>query len=101
MSPEDWMRYDTTYLIVVFRKEQHHCWITGWRSTPPVGLVISRNRIMIDCNRHVCEMFHASREVLIGPDVQVLYPSADEYERLGARIAPFSTPRASIPTTAS
>ena len=54
----------------------------------PVGLVISRNRIMIDCNRQLCEMFHASREVLIGQSFQVLYPSVDEYERLGARIAP-------------
>ena len=54
----------------------------------PVGLVISRNRIMIDCNRQLCEMFHASREVLIGQTFQVLYPSVDEYERLGARIAP-------------
>ena len=54
----------------------------------PVGLVISRNRTMIDCNRHLCEMFHASREVLIGQSFQVLYPSVDEYERLGARIAP-------------
>ena len=53
----------------------------------PVGLVISRNRIMIDCNRQLCEMFHASREVLIGQTFQVLYPSVDEYERLGARIA--------------
>ena len=31
----------------------------------PVGLVLSRNRTMVDCNRHVCEMFGASREVLI------------------------------------
>ncbi len=54
----------------------------------PVGLVISRNRIMVDCNRHVCEMFGASREVLIGQSFQILYPSADEYERLGARMAP-------------
>ena len=54
----------------------------------PVGLVLSRNRTMVDCNRHVCEMFGASREVLIGQSFQVLYPSADEYERLGARMAP-------------
>ena len=31
----------------------------------PVGLVLSRNRTMMDCNRQVCEMFGASREVLI------------------------------------
>lgn len=54
----------------------------------PVGLVLSRNRTMIDCNRHVCEIFGASREVLIGQSFQVLYPSADEYERLGAHMEP-------------
>ena len=54
----------------------------------PVGLVLSRNRTMTDCNRQVCEMFGASREVLIGQSFQILYPSADEYERLGARMTP-------------
>ncbi|HQQ70320.1 MAG TPA: PAS and helix-turn-helix domain-containing protein [Alicycliphilus sp.] len=54
----------------------------------PVGLVVSRNRAMVDCNRQVCEMFGASRELLIGQSFQILYPSADEYERLGARMAP-------------
>lgn len=54
----------------------------------PVGLALSRNRTMLDCNHHVCEMFAASREVLIGQSFQILYPSADEYERLGARMAP-------------
>jgi PAS domain S-box-containing protein len=52
----------------------------------PVGLVLSRNRTMVDCNQHVCEMFGATREQLIGQSFQVLYPSADEYERTGARI---------------
>ena len=54
----------------------------------PVGLVISRNRTMVDCNRQVCEMFGASREVLIGQSFRILYPSADEYERLGRRMEP-------------
>ena len=54
----------------------------------PVGMVLSRNRTMVDCNRHVCEMFGASREVLLGASFQVLYPSADEYERLGAHMGP-------------
>lgn len=54
----------------------------------PVGLVISRNRIMVDCNERVCDMFGTSRELLVGQSFQVLYPSADEYERLGARMAP-------------
>lgn len=54
----------------------------------PVGLVISRNRAMVDCNHHVCEMFGASRELLIGQSFRILYPSADEYERLGRRMEP-------------
>lgn len=54
----------------------------------PVGLVISRNRIMMDCNEQLCTMFGASRELLVGQSFQVLYPSVEEYERLGERIAP-------------
>jgi PAS domain S-box-containing protein len=54
----------------------------------PVGLVLSRNRQMVDCNQRVCEMFGVTREQMIGQSFQVLYPSADEYERTGARIEP-------------
>ena len=54
----------------------------------PVGLALSRQRIMVDCNQALCEMFGASRDQLVGQSFQLLYPSADEYERTGARIAP-------------
>lgn len=54
----------------------------------PVGLALSSNRTMRDCNRHLCEMFGASPEQLIDQSFQVLYPSADEFERTGERIAP-------------
>ena len=54
----------------------------------PVGLCLSRNRAIVDCNQQLCEMFGSSRELLIGQSFQVLYPSADEYERLGARMEP-------------
>lgn len=54
----------------------------------PVGLVLSRNRFIVDCNGHLCEMFGASREQLLGQSFLVLYPSADEYERIGARMIP-------------
>lgn len=54
----------------------------------PVGLCVSRNRAIVDCNTALCEMFGWSRELLKGESFQVLYPSADEYERLGARMAP-------------
>ncbi len=54
----------------------------------PLGLALSRQRTMVDCNQALCEMFGAPREQLVGQSFQVLYPSADEYERTGARIAP-------------
>jgi PAS domain S-box-containing protein len=54
----------------------------------PVGLALSRNRSIMDCNQHLCDMFGAERGQLVGQSFQVLYPSADEYERAGARIAP-------------
>lgn len=54
----------------------------------PVGLVLSRNRAIVDCNQHLSEMFGASREHLVGQSFQVLYPSAVEYERIGARMIP-------------
>jgi hypothetical protein len=46
-------------------------------------------------------MFGASREQLVGQSFQILYPSADEYERTGARIAPILGAAAPMPTTAS
>lgn len=54
----------------------------------PVGLALSRERTMVDCNQALCEMFGTSREQLVGQSFQILYPSADEYERLGARMTP-------------
>lgn len=54
----------------------------------PVGMVLSRNRTMVDCNQRLCEMFGATREQLKGQSFQLLYPSADEYERMGQRILP-------------
>jgi PAS domain S-box-containing protein len=54
----------------------------------PVGLALSRNRTIIDCNQRLCDMFGSSKEQLVGQSFQALYPSADEYERTGQRIAP-------------
>ena len=54
----------------------------------PVGLALSRNRSILDCNQHVCEIFGATREQLIGESFMILYPSVVEYERIGARMLP-------------
>lgn len=54
----------------------------------PVGLVLSRHRVIVDCNQHVCEMFGAHRDQLVNQSFLILYPSVDEYERIGARMLP-------------
>ena len=54
----------------------------------PVGLALSRNRAIINCNQNLCDMFGATRELLVGQSFRILDPSAAEYERTGARIAP-------------
>ncbi|MFZ2306061.1 MAG: PAS and helix-turn-helix domain-containing protein [Rhodoferax sp.] len=54
----------------------------------PVGLALSRNRTIMDCNQRLCDMFGTTQEQLIGQSFLVLYPSADEFERTGARITP-------------
>ena len=52
----------------------------------PIGLVLSAQRLIRDCNRRVLELFGAEREQLIGQSFEVLYPSPAEFERTGARI---------------
>lgn len=52
----------------------------------PIGLVLSRHRLMIDCNQQLLAMFGARREQLVGQSFEVLYPTADEFERTGDRI---------------
>ena len=52
----------------------------------PVGLVLSRNRLMLDCNQQLLEMFGASKEQVVGQSFEILYPTHDEFERTGQRI---------------
>lgn len=52
----------------------------------PVGLVLSRHRIIVDCNLALTTMFRSTRDALVGQSFQLLYPSLDEFERTGARI---------------
>lgn len=52
----------------------------------PVGLVLSRNRLMLACNRRFDEMFGAPRGALVGESFERLYPTHDEFLRTGERI---------------
>jgi PAS domain S-box-containing protein len=52
----------------------------------PIGLVLSRDRLMVDVNHEALAMFGASREQLIGRSFELLYPTHEEFERIGRRI---------------
>jgi PAS domain S-box-containing protein len=52
----------------------------------PIGLVLSRQRQIVDCNQQLLAMFGAARDQLIGRSFEVLYPTVAEFERAGDRI---------------
>ena len=53
----------------------------------PIGLVISRDRLMVACNQHLLAMFGAQHDSqLVGRSFELLYPTHEEFERTGARI---------------
>ena len=53
----------------------------------PIGLALSRQRQVIACNQELLTMFGAQREQLVGQSLEILYPTAAEFERTGQRIA--------------
>jgi PAS domain S-box-containing protein len=52
----------------------------------PIGLVVSRQRRIVDCNREVLAIFGAAPEQLVGQSFEVMYPTPAEFERTGERI---------------
>jgi PAS domain S-box-containing protein len=52
----------------------------------PIGLVLSRQRLIVDCNQLVLAIFRTHRDAMVGRSFELLYPSADEFERTGQRI---------------
>jgi PAS domain S-box-containing protein len=53
----------------------------------PIGLVISRDRLMVACNQELLAMFRAEHDSqLSGRSFELLYPTHEEFERTGARI---------------
>ena len=52
----------------------------------PIGLVLSRERTIVDCNRQLLAMFRATHQALVGASFALLYPSTAEFERTGERI---------------
>ena len=51
----------------------------------PVGMCVARQRVIQRCNEAFASMFGYAPEDLRGACMSVLYPSVDEYERIGER----------------
>lgn len=54
----------------------------------PVGLCVSHQRVISACNEALAAIFGYAPEQLRGQSFSILYPTPDEFERTGARIAP-------------
>jgi PAS domain S-box-containing protein len=54
----------------------------------PIGMCVSQNRVIKNCNQALLRMFGYAPAELEGQSFAILYPSPDEYERTGARIVP-------------
>jgi PAS domain S-box-containing protein len=53
----------------------------------PIGLAISRERLMVACNQQLAAMFGAEHgSQLAGRSFEMLYPTHEEFERTGTRI---------------
>lgn len=51
----------------------------------PVGLVVTENRVIRDCNHAFAEMFGYTRKALRDQSFQMLYPSDDEFANIRDR----------------
>jgi PAS domain S-box-containing protein len=49
----------------------------------PVGIGVVANRILLEVNDRLCQMTGYSASELVGKSVRVLYPSEDEFDRVG------------------
>lgn len=51
----------------------------------PIGLLVSRSRVIQSYNQAFCDMFHYEPESLRGMSLEHLYPSLKEFEHIGER----------------
>ena len=51
----------------------------------PLGLMLSSNRKIVACNRRFAAMFGYAMDEMEGRSLVTLYPSEDEYTRIGDR----------------
>ncbi|MBN2582394.1 MAG: PAS domain S-box protein [Planctomycetes bacterium] len=52
----------------------------------PIGIGFVRDRVVLEINDRVCRLTGYSRDELIGRHIRMLYPSDEEYERVGREL---------------
>lgn len=50
----------------------------------PIGMIFSEDRVIRLCNQRFAEMFGYEKTALINASLSMLYPTVDEFERIGA-----------------
>ena len=49
----------------------------------PIGIGVVRDRVLLEVNRRLTDMTGYSQEELVGKSARILYPSQEEFERVG------------------
>lgn len=49
----------------------------------PIGLAVTRHRVVEICNRQLCQTFGYEKSALCGHSLSQLYPSDEEFHRIG------------------
>ena len=53
----------------------------------PMACALTRERIIVDCNLKFLAIFRTQREAVVGRSFEILFPTPEEFERTGRRIA--------------
>ncbi len=49
----------------------------------PGAILVTSNRIIVECNKEFCKLFGFEKKDLIDQSVLILYPSSSDYEQIG------------------
>ncbi|WP_445474434.1 PAS domain S-box protein [Methanococcoides methylutens] len=65
------------------KKERH---IRSIFQATPTGIGVTWDRKLIDVNDKMCQIVGRSKEELVGASTRILYPTSEEYERVGKEL---------------
>lgn len=65
------------------KSKESRVYLHSIHKAAPIGIGIVLNRTFVELNDTLCEMLGFSCEELIGKNARIIYPSDEEYERVG------------------